>query len=280
MNIQKIAAFSSGDVGGNPAGVVIDDQLPPPKIMQQIATEIGYSETAFVAPDGEDWMVRYYALEGEVAFCGHATIALGVALANEVGQEHYHLNLRDGSIDVSAIKDPEGWQAELASPVTWSKPLDATLQYQILALFDLRPTDLDPRFAPTLGFAGNRHPIIAVHSREVLAQMSYDFDAGRRLMKAEDLTTISLIYFEDDFVIHARNAFAFGGVVEDPATGAAAAALGGALVDQNWGGLSEGGQFELYQGVDMGSPSRLNVRVSGRPGDSVHVSGTARFIEG
>ena len=75
-DVRRIAAFSDGAQGGNPAGVWIGDALPPDALMQRIAAEIGYSETAFAAPLGDGWRVRYFSPESEVPFCGHATIAL------------------------------------------------------------------------------------------------------------------------------------------------------------------------------------------------------------
>ncbi|HWT98723.1 MAG TPA: PhzF family phenazine biosynthesis protein, partial [Terriglobales bacterium] len=85
MDILRIAAFSDGDVGGNPAGVVIGAEMPEAEVMQRVAAEVGFSETAFAAPlapgGNKAWRVRYFAPESEVPFCGHATIALGAALA-------------------------------------------------------------------------------------------------------------------------------------------------------------------------------------------------------
>ncbi|MVO15893.1 PhzF family phenazine biosynthesis protein [Parasedimentitalea huanghaiensis] len=278
MNPQRIAAFSNGQTGGNPAGVVIQDQLPTPKEMQTLAREIGYSETVFAAPIGDQWQVRYYSPEAEVAFCGHATIALGVALGETYHAGTFELNLSQGSISVSAAETPNGWTAELKSPETWSKPLDTALLAQLKSLFGLSDDQLDPRLPATLGFAGNQHAILALRNRADLKNMSYDFNTGLALMQEHDLTTISLLYVEADTVIVSRNAFAIGGVVEDPATGAAAAALGGALVDLNWPSLQGGGAFQIRQGEDMGQPSLLNVTVSGKSGDSVRVAGTARNI--
>jgi predicted PhzF superfamily epimerase YddE/YHI9 len=97
-------------------------------------------------------------------------------------------------------------------------------------------------------------------------------------MAAADLTTVSLLFIASKTGFVARNAFAIGGVVEDAATGAAAAALGGALVDQGWSGLRGGGAFTILQGDDMGSPSTLQVEVTGTPGDSVRVSGSVYII--
>ena len=274
----RIAAFANGHQGGNPAGVVLGDTLPTADEMQRIATEIGYSETVFAAPEGDHWKVRYYSPENEVAFCGHATIALGAILGEARGEGTYELDLAQAQISVTAQQSGEGWRASLQSPKTWSEPLETGLTQELMQLFGLKQTDLDPQLAPRLGFAGNRHAILALKSREALAQVAYDFDAGKALMERENLTTISLLHIETPALIHARNAFAIGGVVEDPATGAAAAALGGTLVDLNWPGLARGGSFTIRQGEDMGQPSLLTVEVTGTPSDSVRVSGSARVM--
>jgi PhzF family phenazine biosynthesis protein len=278
MTPLQISSFSRGDSGGNPAGVVISDRLPDPDTMQQIARELGYSETAFAAPQGGGWKVRYYAPVGEVAFCGHATIALGAALGQQNGAGRYDLHLRDDDITVEAMQVGTDWHAALQSPATWSKPMAEDLLLALLSYFGLSQDDLDPAFPPTLGFAGVRHGILALKDRSKLAAMSYPFDAMQALMLDHDLVTVSLLHFRSPRAITSRNAFASGGVVEDPATGAAAAALGGALVDLEWDGLQEGGQFSISQGEDMGMPSELTVEVTGTKGASVRVSGAARWM--
>lgn len=80
MEVRRIAAFSDGASGGNPAGVCIAELLPAVSAMQRIAAEVGFSETVFAAPIDGGWRVRYFSPESEVPFCGHATIALGAAL--------------------------------------------------------------------------------------------------------------------------------------------------------------------------------------------------------
>jgi PhzF family phenazine biosynthesis protein len=81
LSVLKIAAFSDGVEGGNPAGVWIGEALPDTATMQDVAADVGFSETVFAAPAGKGWRVRYFSPESEVPFCGHATIALGAALA-------------------------------------------------------------------------------------------------------------------------------------------------------------------------------------------------------
>lgn len=274
--VKRIAAFSINGRGGNPAGVVIADRLPDPADMQAIAQRVGYSETAFAArqPDN-NWRTRYFAPETEVAFCGHATIALGAVLGRRFGAGRYDLTLNGGNISVEAGVDDT---ATLTSPPTRSAPLAAEARKVIMAHFALEEADLDPRFAPRLGNAGNNHPILLLRDRARLAAMDYPFNTVKALMERENWTTICLAVAERPDLLHVRNAFAVGGVKEDPATGAAAAALAGALVDVGWPGLAEGGSLVLRQGEDMGAPSLLSVAVTGRPGDPVRVTGATAVI--
>ena len=92
-------------------------------------------------------------------------------------------------------------------------------------------------------------------------------------MTAAGIVTISLVQAETSTRFHARNPFAAGGVYEDAATGAAAAALAGYLRDVGW---PHGGTIDILQGEDMGMPSRLRAEISSEPGASIRVSGAAR----
>jgi len=74
-------------------------------------------------------------------------------------------------------------------------------------------------------------------------------------------------------VFHARNPFPPGGAVEDPAKGAAAAALGGYLRDLDL--VDPPAAVTIHQGHDMGRPSLLTVTVSAEPGSRIGVTGTA-----
>lgn len=277
MNVLSIAAFSDGNRGGNPAGVVIGKALPSREEMQAIAADVGFSETAFAAPDGEEnsWIVRYFSPETEVPFCGHATIALGAALALQDGDGVFKLSLRDADITVEGARNGDIVSAALQSPPTSSAKADDALVSKALALFGYTRDDLDNRILPALINGGADHLVLALKERARLSQMNYDLNAGRKLMSAAGLVTISLIYPETDQRFHARNAFASGGVLEDPATGAAAAALAGYLRDIDW---PHNGVIDIVQGEDMGMKSLLRAEIPAEAGSSIRVSGTARVM--
>jgi PhzF family phenazine biosynthesis protein len=275
MDVQRIAAFSHGASGGNPAGVVLCEALPPADRMLAIAAEVGYSETAFAAPTADGWRVRYFAPEIEVPFCGHATIALGAALALAHGDGTFKLQLNETSITVTGWRNNPALMAALQSPRTQSAPAPRELVEAALGLFSLSSADLDPRLPPAIAEAGARHLVLALSSRQKLAAMHYELERGRQLMTAAGIVTISLVHAETDTRFHARNPFAAGGVYEDPATGAAAAALAGYLRDLGW---PHSGAIDILQGEDMGVPSRLRVEISSEPGASIRVSGAARLM--
>lgn len=276
MTVLRLAAFSQNGQGGNPAGVAFFDEMPSAEEMMSIAKEVGYSETAFLVRQNDSWRVRYFAPELEVPFCGHATIALGAALGERFGEGTYKLILINSEISVSAKKSEHGISATLQSPETWSQEAPHELVQNILAGFQLKQSELDAKFPIRLAGAGAKHLILFLLERSTLANMKYDFEAVRALMMADGLITISLLWQESDAVFHSRNAFASGGVYEDPATGAAAAALAGYLRDIGWKGPYT---FTILQGEDMGVPSRLNVTFTPKAGESIAVSGEVRHIE-
>lgn len=280
MNVLKIAAFSDGVSGGNPAGVVIADAFPDDQQMQRIAADVGFSETAFAVATGADWRVRYFSPESEVPFCGHATIALGAALALNYGDGIFSLILNQARITVEGRKHDETIAAALQSPATRSTALSATpasaeLLTEMLALFGYTPDDLDNRIPPARIHGGADHLLLALNSRAKLAAMQYELAAGRALMNREKLVTICLAYAENNQLFHTRNAFASGGVYEDPATGAATAAFTGYLRDIGW---PHQGVIELIQGEDMGMRSRLRAEIPEELGSSIRVSGSARIM--
>lgn len=285
MKIQRIAAFSRDGAGGNPAGVVICPALPDAAMMQAIAKDVGYSETAFAAPatdgpamDGPGatgWRVRYFAPEVEVPFCGHATIALGAALAWEHGDGLHILHLNDGMISVESHRCGHTAIAALQSPPTHSHPADPALVADALALFGYTAADLDLRIPPAIVQSGGRFLVLALNSRERLAAMQYDMTAGQSLMVEAGILTIMLVYARTPQVFDSRNPFASGGIYEDPATGAATAAFAGYLRDINW---PHQGMIDLIQGEDMGMPSHLRAEISPDRGSSIRVSGHAHRL--
>jgi PhzF family phenazine biosynthesis protein len=162
--------------------------------------------------------------------------------------------------------------ATLTSPPTSTRPVDGAVLTEALAALRWSHDDLDPRYPAHVAFAGNDHLVLGVRSRQVLADLDYDYAALERLMARERWTTAHLFRAETPTTFDVRNPFPPGGVVEDPATGAAAAAFGGYLRDLGLVGTPS--RLTLHQGVDMGRPSLLLVDLAAGA-TTVQVSGRA-----
>ncbi|MCD9591645.1 PhzF family phenazine biosynthesis isomerase [Streptomyces malaysiensis subsp. malaysiensis] len=307
IEVLHYSAFTSHPDGGNPAGVVLDAAAlvdgngtdAADAAMTAVAARVGYSETAFITERDEAarrYRLRYFSPLAEVAFCGHATIATAVALAERDGPGELVFDTASGEIRVETTADGDGPpRATLTSVPTRSRPADPGTEIEpTLAALRWSVDDLDPALPPHVAYAGNDHLVLAAATRERLTDLDYDYDALEAVMRRHGWTTVHLVWREtpessaggpakdsgdgladgpaQGFVFHARDPFPVGGVVEDPATGAAAAAFGGYLRVL---GLVDGPtRVRIRQGEDMGRPSDLLLDVT--PGDPrVRVSGQA-----
>ncbi len=275
MRVQKFAAFSDRDTGGNPAGVVLADELPDAEQMQAIACEVGYSETVFATPSADAWTVRYFSPTVEVPFCGHATLALGAALALKNGNGVFPLLLSSGSITVEAESKKNTMTAALQSFPTRSQATNDDVITRALRVFGYTRGDLDQKIPSAFINAGNEHLLLALNSKTRLSAMRYDFDQGLHLMNDLGVVTVMVVYAENEQLFHARNAFAAGGVYEDPATGSSAAAFAGYLRHIQW---PCSGEIEIIQGEDIGMRSRIYAKIPKDAGDSIRISGQVRHI--
>ncbi|WP_432063703.1 PhzF family phenazine biosynthesis protein [Streptomyces sp. C10-9-1] len=277
--VLRYTAFSAEPAGGNPAGVVLDAAGLRDAEMLAVAAELGYSETAFLTPppagtdaeEGRAFAVRYFSPRAEVPFCGHATVAAAIALGERIGPGELLFTTRAGRVPVS-VAERDG---RLHATLTTVEPAveavrDADLTEALEAL-GWPAADLDPALPPRIAFAGARHLVLGAATRGRLADLDYDVDRLTALMHRLDLTTVQLVWREGPAVFHVRDPFPVGGVVEDPATGAAAGAFG--AYARELGLVPAQSTLTLYQGEDMGRPGVLTVDL--REGDPrVRVTGT------
>lgn len=279
--VLRYTAFSSDPGGGNPAGVVLDASGMDDEAMLAVAARLGYSESAFLTPgQGERaYGIRYFSPKAEVSFCGHATVAAALALAERIGPGELVFTTPAGvvPVEVRAAGADGEVRATLTSVEPYVEEVDGADLAEALAALDWPAGDLDPAFPPRIAFAGARHLVLAAATRARLADLDYDFTRLEGLMHRLDLTTVQLVWRESATVFHVRDPFPVGGVVEDPATGAAAAAFG--AYAREFGLVPDDAVLTLRQGEDLGRPGELTVTL--RAGDPrVRVGGAGARIGG
>jgi PhzF family phenazine biosynthesis protein len=287
--ILRYAAFTSDPAGGNPAGLVLDARGLDDAAMLRIAGEIGYAETAFIvggAPDAPARDIRYFSPVAEVPFCGHATVAAAVAIAEREGPGRVRFATPVGDVDIETSEVDGALRASFTSVEPAVEPMPAPVLHALLALTGIPAEALDPRHPPRVAFAGNRHPVLVVADEAAFDGFGFDPVEARALMDEHGWpATITVLHRLPDaeaephtsgggLRFEARNIFPVGAIIEDPATGAAAAAVGGYL--RALGAVTPPARVVIRQGRHVGRPSELVVDIPEHGG--IVVSGTAVAI--
>ena len=280
--ILRYAAFAAAPDGGNPAGIVLDAGALTEADMQRIAAEIGYPETAFLLgrtdeAGGRRYRIRYWSPAAEVPFCGHATVATAVVLAERDGDGDMTFETPVGDVALTASTRADSTEVAFTSVEPVVRELDPAVLARLLDLLSLRADDLDPTHPAREAFAGNWHPVLVLHDPEIFHQFRFAPAPVAELMRERGWTgTITVLHATADGELLARNLFPVGRITEDPATGSAAAATGAYLraIDR----VPEGRVVRIHQGAHVGRPSLLTVTIPESGG--IVVTGGARLIGG
>jgi trans-2,3-dihydro-3-hydroxyanthranilate isomerase len=279
LEFDIVDVFTDRPYAGNPLGVVHGADELSTEQCQQIAQELGFSETTFpasVVQQGAEYSTRIFTPEREIPFAGHPTLGTawvlrsrGLLTENECVQV-----CGAGRIDVR-FEDSARDRIELAAePRDLVGPLPQDLVRDLLRLVGLRLSDVSGE----AWIAGCGLPFVHVPVTEEAVvrarpsgSMSVPLEARlAAFASVEDLIDAVNVYAvagdAPRLAVHARVFVPGAGVPEDPATGSAAAGLGMVLAAS--GLLPEGGRYDIVQGVEMGRPSSLAGRVEasgGRP---------------
>jgi PhzF family phenazine biosynthesis protein len=138
LDVYQIDAFSDRPFAGNPAGVVPLEAWLPDAVMQNIAAEMNLAETAFFAPEGDHYRIRWFTPTTEVKLCGHATLASAHVMMSE--DENFQSVVFDSlSGPLSVAKD--GPRLQLDFPRHDVHPFPEALA-KVAACFDVKPVEM------------------------------------------------------------------------------------------------------------------------------------------
>ncbi|MFF7976412.1 PhzF family phenazine biosynthesis isomerase [Streptomyces sp. NPDC007905] len=220
MRIRIVDAFTDRPFAGNPAGVLLlDDVFPGDQWLQNVALEVNHAETAFAhrLPEGgeADWALRWFTPVAEVAMCGHATLATAHVL-HTTGAHEGPVRFATRSGVLVATPGADGWitmdfPTAPLTPVAVPEGLAKALGAEPVVAYDTGPQvgDLLVELADertVLGLAPDHKGLMAHSSRGVIATARADDPSHGH-----------------DFV--SRCFFPNVGIDEDPVTGSAHTAL-------------------------------------------------------
>jgi trans-2,3-dihydro-3-hydroxyanthranilate isomerase len=255
LEFETCDVFTSTRFGGNPLAVVFGADALDGAAMQRIAREFNLSETVFVlrpeAP-GATARLRIFTPGMELGFAGHPNVGAAVLLARRLGLTAGEVLLDQQAGRVVARLDAAGAEITAPAPYAALRPLDAAA---IAACASLPPSAIVG--TPLLAGCGNPKAIAELVSLDALAAATPDLAAFRAHLPGSVTSGLAL---HVRMAAGERRMRMFGplaGVPEDPATGSAAVALAGHLLERDGG---ETLAQIIVQGIEMGRPSRLAIR--------------------
>ena len=264
-----VNVFTQSRFGGNPLAVLPDAGGLSDGEMQAIAADFNLSETTFVLPPDNPQhhaRVRIFTPRTEMPFAGHPNVGTGFVLATRAGDppEHYTFEEIAGLVRVHILRDPAGVisGARIAAPQSLS--IDIAVPTELVAACaGLAEDDVaTDTHTPLVASVGTPFVIAEVRSLEALARARPDLAAFRRGAEAFPALAhrfnLHLYVRKDGDATRLRTRmFApLSGVLEDPATGSANAALA-ALLTSMAPGENVDLHYDIEQGLEMGRPSQI-----------------------
>jgi trans-2,3-dihydro-3-hydroxyanthranilate isomerase len=262
-----VDVFTEQRFGGNPLAVFPNAAGLTGAQMQALAREFNLSETTFVLPPDNPQhtaRVRIFTPMHEMPFAGHPNVGTGTVLAWRMETPPEHLVFEeiagivrvhpqfgpDGAITGARISAPHSLQIGSSVPATTVADCIGLPEAAIgTALHD-----------PVVASVGAPFVIAELNDLGLLAAAAPDLAAFREAagrFPEERFNLLLYVRIDGDATRLATRMFApLGGIIEDPATGSANAALA-ALLTSVAPGEDVDLHYDIVQGVEMGRPSRL-----------------------
>ena len=276
MKFYIVDAFTSVPFGGNTAGVVLledDKGFPSDTLMQKIAAQLRYSETAFIKQNGErDFTIRYFTPEGEVDLCGHATIASFKVLMECGKATEGDVCLNRTLAGDLHVYVGEQIMMDMATPQVVGKEVEMKELYRIMAG---RETETVQGLPVEIISTGLPDIILPLASVEELQSLKPDMQALAKLSKELEVTGVHAFAIADDnYTAHVRNFAPLYGIDEESATGTANGALSYYLFRH--GIAKEGDRCTYLQGEAMGRASEISAQIE--TGGKIKIGGNAAIM--
>lgn len=265
--------FTRQKLAGNPLAVMFGAENLDDAAMQAIAREMNLSETVFVGKSDNPAYaasLRIFTPASELPFAGHPTVGTAIAIAEA--------NHPDDDVDMVAVLEEKVGPVRCAIRIRQGEPGFAEFDLPRKSSRVHLPLD-QAQLADAIGLATSQigfenHvssiwtagvPFLTIPVHNLAAMEEVDFDAGLWVKSAplvEGRLTSAYLYCRGGVhhaaKFHARMFSPDMGIAEDPATGAAVAALSGAI--HHFDGLSDGHYpLMIEQGVEMGRPSHIHL---------------------
>lgn len=209
MKIYFVDSFTNEKFKGNPAAVCIPEKELSTGIMQKIATEIGFSETAFIQPiKNGSYSIRFFTPKIEIPLCGHATLAASKIIFTTTSLSHItFINVHNVELLIEKAID----KIKMQFPVYETEAIDIPKSLsEALGIAEI----VDQRYSPL-----NKIILIEIKSCSELAKLKPDFTALINAYTGINGVLVTATSHNEHFDFHYRYFWPWAGTNEDPVTG-------------------------------------------------------------
>ncbi len=206
--VYIVDAFTEKHFSGNPAAVCPLNEWLNDSILQNIASEINLSETAFFIKKGKVYELRWFTPEVEVDLCGHGTLAAAHVIFNHLNYGNPQIEFETKSGRITVRRNKELYLMDFPSIVTTPQEYPEILEQSL----GVKPGEV---------LVGSWLYLAVYENGEVIKDLDPDFELMKKLGKAVIVTAKG--GGDVDFVSRCFSPDV--GIPEDPVTGSAHCAL-------------------------------------------------------
>jgi len=259
MKIYYVDSFTEEAFKGNPAAVVIQDKFLSDDIMQSIAQEIGFSETAFLLKEEDsNYSLRWFTPTTEVSLCGHATLATAKIFFTFLELELSSVKFKTKYGIVKCFLEEDRIRMDL--------PRDKL--YKLDKFFDIKNFFAFPIKESIFFSEVNHYLCIFVADDLYLSKLIIDIDSVRGLSRLIPEIRGLIISNLQDGKVKMRFFDPWEGIPEDPVTGSAAL-----VVSEYWLDYFNVNYLEIEQMCSRGG--KMFVKKSDK---CISIIGTATIV--
>ncbi|WP_346353039.1 PhzF family phenazine biosynthesis protein [Azotosporobacter soli] len=270
---KKMDAFTTGLSSGNPAGYVDLDTAPLPsaEVMQKIAAELkGFvNEVGYVSRQKEQLTLRFYSSECEVAFCGHATIAIMYDLLKNSpelqSESEVFITVQAGTLSVfNRIQEENAVYIMAPPPAFLERQLSPSAIAEALGVGQ---DSLDAQMSCQVVDGGLRTLIVPLRTLEDCLALQPNQERLRLFCLANDFDIVHVSSRETVSSAHQYRTRVFApkyGYLEDPATGSGNSAFCYYLIKN---GVWQN-DFSVEQGPSRNNPNIVKLKRYAKDGEA------------
>jgi len=253
--IFQIDAFTNRRFAGNPAAVVPMSSFLDDTVLQSIAAENNLAETAFIVPEGGDYLLRWFTPTVEVPLCGHATLASAAVVMERLEPERSKVVFHSASGPLTVSRTDTGYMMDF--PARQSE--DIALPSGLAEALGIVPVEVaDDTF----------NYLVLLENEQAVRELVPDMAAIARMERSGVIVTAP---GDNAYDFVSRYFAPAKGIPEDPVTGGAHCGLA-----PYWAKRLNKTVFRAYQASRRGGEIICRL-----VGDRVELEGTCVFyLEG